>query len=172
MGFRFRRSVKLMPGVRLNFSTRGISTSLGGRGATLNIGRRGTRATVGIPGTGISYSTRLSGAGQPASQSAAARGAPLASWIVTGVVILLIGSCLARSPSPSAQPAAPATAGLSSRTVAGDLVNCRATPSTSAAVADRFPKGTVVNILGQDAGWTRVSHVGGDCWISDTLLID
>lgn len=56
MGFRFRKSVKLMPGVRLNLSKSGISTSIGGRGATVNISKRGTRTTVGIPGTGLSYS--------------------------------------------------------------------------------------------------------------------
>jgi len=57
MGFRFRRSVKIIPGVRLNFSKSGTSLSLGGRGFTTNISKRGTKTTVGLPGTGISYST-------------------------------------------------------------------------------------------------------------------
>jgi hypothetical protein len=57
MGFRFRRSLKIAPGIRLNFSKRGTSLSLGGRGFTTNIGKRGTKTTVGLPGTGISYST-------------------------------------------------------------------------------------------------------------------
>ena len=57
MGWRFRRSVRLIPGVRINFSKSGVSTSIGGRGAWLTVGRRGTRATVGIPGTGISYTS-------------------------------------------------------------------------------------------------------------------
>lgn len=38
MGLRFRRSVRLAPGVRLNFSRSGTSLSLGVPGATLNIG--------------------------------------------------------------------------------------------------------------------------------------
>lgn len=38
MGLRFRRSVKILPGVRLNFSKSGVSTSIGGKGATLNFG--------------------------------------------------------------------------------------------------------------------------------------
>jgi hypothetical protein len=59
MGFRFRRSIRLLPGVRLNFSRSGVSTSLGVRGASVTVGRRGVRANVGLPGTGISYSTRL-----------------------------------------------------------------------------------------------------------------
>ncbi len=59
MGFRFRRSVKILPGVRLNLGKKGISVSIGPRGAKLTVGPSGTRATVGIPGTGISYTKTL-----------------------------------------------------------------------------------------------------------------
>ena len=55
MGFRFSRRFKIAPGVRLNVSKSGVSTSVGTRGAWLTFGSRGTRTTVGIPGTGISY---------------------------------------------------------------------------------------------------------------------
>lgn len=55
MGFRFRRSVKILPGVRLNFGKRGISTSLGVRGAHVTFGKSGTRTTVGLPESGMSY---------------------------------------------------------------------------------------------------------------------
>jgi len=59
MGFRFRRTLRLAPGIRINLSKSGGSLSLGRRGAKLNISRRGTKATVGVPGTGLSYSTML-----------------------------------------------------------------------------------------------------------------
>lgn len=59
MGFRFRKSFKIMPGVRLNLSKSGLSTSIGGKGVTLNLSKRGVRSTAGIPGTGLSYSTLL-----------------------------------------------------------------------------------------------------------------
>jgi hypothetical protein len=59
MGFRFRRSVRLFPGVRLNFSRSGVSTSIGVRGASMTFGSRGAYANVGIPGSGLSYRTRL-----------------------------------------------------------------------------------------------------------------
>lgn len=55
MGFRFRRRVSIIPGVWLNLSKSGISTSLGGRGLTYNLSKRGTRKTVGLPGTGLSW---------------------------------------------------------------------------------------------------------------------
>ena len=57
MGFRFRKSIKLAPGVRLNLTKKGISSlSVGKRGASVNIGKKGTRGTVGLPGSGLSYS--------------------------------------------------------------------------------------------------------------------
>ncbi len=58
MGLRFRKSIKIAPGVRVNVSTRGTSLSVGKRGLTTNISRRGVRSTIGIPGSGISYTTR------------------------------------------------------------------------------------------------------------------
>jgi uncharacterized protein DUF4236 len=58
MGFRFRKSIKILPGIRLNVGKKGInSVSVGGRGATTNIGKHGTHTTYSIPGTGISYRT-------------------------------------------------------------------------------------------------------------------
>lgn len=55
MGLRIRKSIKIAPGVRLNFGKKGISTSIGKRGAGITIGPTGTTAHVGIPGTGIPY---------------------------------------------------------------------------------------------------------------------
>jgi hypothetical protein len=55
MGFRFRQSFKIIPGVRLNLSRSGASVSLGPRGLHYTIGSHGTRTTVGLPGSGISW---------------------------------------------------------------------------------------------------------------------
>lgn len=59
MGWRFRRSVKLFPGVRLNFSGGGLSASIGVRGASINVGKSGSYLNLGIPGTGVSYREKL-----------------------------------------------------------------------------------------------------------------
>jgi len=56
MPFRFQKRVKIAPGVSLNFSKSGVSTSLGPRGAKVNLSSKGVRTTVGIPGTGLSWS--------------------------------------------------------------------------------------------------------------------
>lgn len=50
--------MKIAPGVRLNFSKSGVSTTLGARGFTHTIGKRGQRTNIGLPGTGLSYSHR------------------------------------------------------------------------------------------------------------------
>lgn len=61
MGFKFRKRIKIAPGIHINVGKSGVSTSIGKKGSTINIGKNGTRATFGIPGTGLSYSTKLSG---------------------------------------------------------------------------------------------------------------
>lgn len=58
MGFRFRRSMKIVPGVRLNFGKKSSSISFGTRGVHYTINSNGKRTTsVGIPGTGVSYTS-------------------------------------------------------------------------------------------------------------------
>src|SRR6266404_9708386 len=52
---RFRRSIRILPGIRLNFGKRGVSTSIGVRGAHITVGHGKVRTTVGLPGTGLSY---------------------------------------------------------------------------------------------------------------------
>lgn len=56
MALRFRKSVKIAKGLKVNFSKSGASLSLGGKGHSVNFSKRGTRATIGVPGTGLSYS--------------------------------------------------------------------------------------------------------------------
>jgi hypothetical protein len=55
MGLRFRRRVKIAPGVSLNISKSGVGISAGPRGAKIGVGPRGVHRSVGIPGTGLSY---------------------------------------------------------------------------------------------------------------------
>lgn len=69
MALRFRRSVKLAPGIRMNVSGSGVSWTLGPRGASVGIGRRGTYLTSGILGSGLYSRERLDGTHQRASPS-------------------------------------------------------------------------------------------------------
>lgn len=57
MGLRFRKSVKIAPGVKLNFGKKSTGITFGGKGMKYTINSSGKETTtVGIPGTGISYS--------------------------------------------------------------------------------------------------------------------
>jgi hypothetical protein len=117
MGFRFHRSIKLLPGIRLNFGKRGISASIGVRGAHVTYGPSGTRTTVGLPGTGISYTHlersrhRLSHPAlpQPAANAPTDPGASPGSagrgfmWVVPIVVVVVaIGHLTNQAPPPHA----------------------------------------------------------------------
>ncbi|MDN3555052.1 DUF4236 domain-containing protein [Halomonas maura] len=65
MALRFRKRIKVAPGLRLNLGKSGIGASVGPRGARVTISKRGVHAKVGIPGTGLSYRSRLDGPSGP-----------------------------------------------------------------------------------------------------------
>lgn len=57
MGLRFRKSLKIAPGVKLNLNKKSTSVTFGGKGFHHTVSSTGKRtSTVGIPGTGLSYS--------------------------------------------------------------------------------------------------------------------
>jgi uncharacterized protein DUF4236 len=47
MGLRFRRRLRMMPGVSVNLSKSGVSASMGSRGTVVNVSGQGIRTTVG-----------------------------------------------------------------------------------------------------------------------------
>lgn len=60
MGFRFRKSFKIAPGVKFNVGKKSVGVSIGGKRAGVSFNSRtGARARVSAPGTGLSYSTKL-----------------------------------------------------------------------------------------------------------------
>ena len=75
MGFRFHRSVRLLPGVRLNLGLRGMSVTAGIPGLSVNVGPRGVYRNLGLPGTGLSHRERIDTPGRDASTM----GPPLSS---------------------------------------------------------------------------------------------
>lgn len=60
MGFRFRKSINLGGGFRINLSKSGVGCSWGTKGVRITKTAKGkTKGTLSIPGTGISYTTDL-----------------------------------------------------------------------------------------------------------------
>lgn len=62
MGFRFRKSLKIAPGVKLNFNKKSTGITFGGKGFHYTVNSKGKKTTsVGIPGTGLYYTTTSGG---------------------------------------------------------------------------------------------------------------
>ena len=59
MGFRFRKSIQIIPGIKLNIGKNGVSTTIGTRGMSITSGKKGQYINLGIPGTGISYREKI-----------------------------------------------------------------------------------------------------------------
>jgi hypothetical protein len=59
MVLRFRRTMKIAPGVRLNLNKTGVSTRIGPKGVGITFGTSGTTASAGIPGTGLHVSQKI-----------------------------------------------------------------------------------------------------------------
>lgn len=93
MGFRYRKSVRILPGLRLNLSKSGTSVSVGGRGFTTNFSKRGKRTTISLPGTGLSYTTSTP-AGSGGRTSSAVAG--IVGLLVFVAVLAAIASAIVR----------------------------------------------------------------------------
>lgn len=61
MGMRFKKSIKIAPGVKLNLNKKSVGMTVGGKGLHYTVNSKGRKTTtVGIPGTGLSYSSTSS----------------------------------------------------------------------------------------------------------------
>jgi hypothetical protein len=61
---KFRKRISVLPGLTLNLSRSGISTTVGVRGASVNMNRQGAFLNTGIPGTGLYDRKKISGGSQ------------------------------------------------------------------------------------------------------------
>ena len=93
MGWRFQKRMRLFPGVRLNISRKGVSTSVGTTGARVTVGHGKTRATLGMPGTGISH-TSVKSHNKPAQRASRRRTLDwlLLLLLVMGLAVAIFGS--------------------------------------------------------------------------------
>ena len=90
MGFRFRKSIKIFPGIRINLSKSGISTSVGVPGATVNIKGNKTTTTAGLPGTGVSYRSSSQTSGSPGQDRRISGGTVLFWGVVVFAVVMVL----------------------------------------------------------------------------------
>lgn len=187
MGFRFRKSLKILPGIRLNISKSGVSTSLGGPGATVNISRKGTRRTVGIPGSGLSYSTfsnhRSGGEPTVPGSNPQTGGQGCGCLVLVGLIVAGLAMCSHKSDQPpmgqSSTSAAQASLAASIETPkaygSGETVyvqpknlNARARPSASAKVVGRLREGQALRVVETQGDWIKVAQGSALVWIASS----
>ena len=76
MGVRFRRSIRLAPGVRLNVTRTGFGVTAGGRAARYSVHASGRRTVgLGLPGTGTYYQQSSGGGSRGGASGRASEGA-------------------------------------------------------------------------------------------------
>lgn len=92
MGFSFRKSLKIAPGVRVNVTKKGVSSlSVGKNGARVNVGKKGMKTTVGIPGSGLSYSKHNSydnSSSLPSQNAKAEKSIGFGTLLIIGLLLL------------------------------------------------------------------------------------
>ena len=177
MGFRFRKSIKLLPGVKLNISKSGLSTSIGGPGATVNFSKRGTRRTVGLPGTGLSFVSQSTNSGSDATPSAPQSGsrAALKGCGFFSLLMLGFGALVSVLTSGGTEhdPNLPPATGAASAYAVGDTVyvtakslNGRSAPSPAGAVVTTLKSATSVRVVDRSGEWLKIARDGAFLWIA------
>ncbi len=107
MGFRFRKSFKVAPGVKLNLGKKSAGVSFGGKGFRTSVSSSGRKTTsVGVPGTGLSYVSTSGGSSSSKSKSSKGSTSSMNSskkggcWVIFAPLLIIlfliggIGSCL------------------------------------------------------------------------------
>ena len=168
MGFRFQKRISLLPGVRINLSKGGVSTSLGPRGADVNIGKDGITTNAGIPGTGLSYRQKLGAGGKTGWLGILAVVGGLAFWAfqhadkIEKAIAPVAPQATAAAPQAAATPAQPVShaavntaPGLRYVHRAGSVL--RDEPKASGHVLKKESKGAQVTLVSESDGWAQVT---------------
>lgn len=199
MALRFRRSIKIAPGIRINLNKKSTSVRIGPRGLGYTISSTGKRTiSAGIPGTGISFSETTSRKKKKVSESSLSQNLAsvaqaqefvetkpssssyrVAGWII-GIVITIVVIAMAFStPGEKTNLSAAATPQLSDPLDAeAKEIKLRTTanlrlrdgPSTDAKVLLTVPANTLLLPTVNENGWSKVSFEGNNGWVSNDYL--
>ncbi|MGP7733598.1 DUF4236 domain-containing protein [Oceanimonas smirnovii] len=162
MGFKFRKRIKIAPGLHVNVSKSGVSTSLGKPGATINIGKKGVKSTVGIPGSGLSYSQNLTNGVVPNEVASNSRksGFILVKILLTIITFLLVINFFS-SPSESAN---------SFSSVGTKSLRVRAEPTVDSKIVNQLVAGDKVEVIKSSGSWVFIEGKGSKGWVAAEYL--
>lgn len=162
MGFKFRKRIKIAPGLYINLSKSGVSTSIGKPGATVNIGKKGLKATIGIPGSGISYRKNLSlDSNVQNVSSKVSKGNLTFGKLIIFFVVIIASALLMNDESP---PKA------NYKIVNANSLRVRSGPSVEYQVINQLSLSDRVQVKQNQNGWSLI--VGNDVegWVSSKYL--
>jgi len=92
MAWSYRKRIKVAPGVRLNVSKGGVSTTFGVRGASITTGKNGTYMNTGIPGTGIYNRQKIGGGNRnyaPSKNNASKNNGTIGVLAIMGIMLII-----------------------------------------------------------------------------------
>jgi hypothetical protein len=87
MLLRFRRSIRIAPGIRVNLGLHGAGLSVRPRGLHVGVNRRGMYTSAGIPGTGLYAVHHIRSS---AKQHPSVAGSATGCIVAIGFVILIV----------------------------------------------------------------------------------
>lgn len=61
MAWKYRKRINIVPGITINLSRNGVSSTIGTKGASVSVGKNGTYLNTNIPGTGIYDRQKIGG---------------------------------------------------------------------------------------------------------------
>lgn len=172
MGLRFKRSIGLGKGVRLNLGKGSVGISAGAKGARVSVNsRRGVTSSVGVPGTGLSYSNASGRGGKGALPGPGCLLMLVFLLFAVGLGVLLFW------PTSSKAPVAPGPSVVTSSSEGGTRTTVTITPGGQARPIDIIADGVEAYLADQgypvahtkkDADHSRVECVVSVPGISDT----
>lgn len=184
MVFRFRRSMKIVPGIRINLGAKSASVRIGPKGLGYTVSTTGKkRLSTSIPGTGLTYSKGVSSKRQSAPISASPLAASQTKPPSKGPIALLllaIGAGLVWCSAPSgksettgerlssadAEPASSVPETLYSTA----NVRLRTSPSAESQILLTVPVGSAVLSSKREGTWHQVSYGKYSGWILGDYL--
>ena len=96
MSIRFRRRIRIAPGVHLNLGLHGVGLSVGPRGLHVGMNRQGMYTSAGIPGTGI-YAVHHVRSSQAEHPDVHGNAAGCVVAVIIAAVVIAVLSLLAMS---------------------------------------------------------------------------
>lgn len=182
MGWRFRKSTTLLPGIKINFNKNSTSITLGKKGIHHTINSKGRRTTsLGIPGTGIYY-TQSSSSQTPktTNHKSNIKGCLIPFFII---LCLFVSCTAALSNSDNSENSNTQNTEATIETTYEETepsltlytttsLNVRNGPGTEYAIIETLAIGTPVVIVQTSGDWAEIEHSQSPAYVSLSYLSD